>query len=220
MLLAALTAAATLTGGRSVDGHPIVAVRSGAADAPRTVLVVGDIHGNERAGRAVVTAIRRRRPRAGTQVWTVASANPDGERSNIRQNAHGVDLNRNFPFRWRRGGRPFATYFPGRHAASEPETRAVQSLVRRLRPDTTIYYHQHMDVVVLPQGGDPAVARTYAQRTRMRTWRLPDCRGTAISWQNARFAHTTAIVVELPAGAQSAASAHRHAQAAEGSAAK
>lgn len=74
MLLAALTAAATLTGGRSVDGHPIVAVRSGSADAPRTVLVVGDIHGNERAGRAVVTAIRRRRPRAGTQVWTVASA--------------------------------------------------------------------------------------------------------------------------------------------------
>lgn len=197
-----------------------MAIRTGRVTAGRTVLVVGDIHGNERAGRAIVTAIRRRTPPPGTQVWTVLSANPDGERSHTRQNARGVDLNRNFPFRWRGAGRAFDTYFPGRAAASEPETRAVETAVRRLRPDVTVYYHQHLDVVVLPQGGSPKVARTYARRTGMHTRRLSNYRGTAISWQNHRSRETTAFVVELPAGLLPAAAARRHAWAAMASVAE
>ena len=210
--IAAAVAAAILAG-HSVQGTPVQAVRTGAADAPRTVLVVGDVHGNERAGRSVIGVLRRTAPPAGVQVWTVASANPDGERTGTRHNARGVDLNRNFPDRWRPGTRGDVSY-PGPAAASEPETRAVQRLVRRLRPDVTVYYHQHLDLVNLPRrDGDRALVRDYARRVRMRAAYLPDLRGTATGWQNATFRGTTAFVVELPAGALSPGAARRHARA-------
>jgi hypothetical protein len=68
-------------------------------------------------------------------------------RSGTRHNARGVDLNRNFPFRWAVGGRPFDTFFPGRARASEPETRALQRLVADVQPDFTMYYHQQLRLV-------------------------------------------------------------------------
>ena len=43
--------------GRSVLGRPIGLTRLGAPDAPRKVLVVGAIHGDEGAGRAVVAQL-------------------------------------------------------------------------------------------------------------------------------------------------------------------
>jgi protein MpaA len=208
-----LALAATLLIGHSVDGTPMKALRTGDPSAERTVLVVGDVHGNERAGRAVVKRLRRATPPRGVQVWTVASANPDGERRDTRHNAHGVDLNRNFPDRWR-PGTPGDVFYPGPHAGSEPETQAIQRLVIRIRPDLTIYYHQHMNLVVLPRrGGDRRIARAYARRTHMCAADLPDYRGTAAGWQNATFQHTTAFVVELPAGRLRAAETKRHADA-------
>src|SRR3954447_11724499 len=159
VLAVGLTAAAALLGGHSVAGRDIRAVRTGDAAAPRTVLAIGDVHGNERAGRAVIRALRHSVPPEGVQVWTVASANPDGEARGTRQNARGVDLNRNFPHRWRGGGRPFDTYYPGPSAGSEPETRALERLIRRLRPDVTVWFHQHLRLVTLVPGGDRALIR-------------------------------------------------------------
>ena len=46
--------------GRSVQGRPIVATRYGDATSDRIVLVVGVIHGDERAGLRIVRALRRR----------------------------------------------------------------------------------------------------------------------------------------------------------------
>ena len=54
----------------------------------------------------------------------------------------------------RGGGRAFDTYFPGRRAFSEPESRAVRRLVRRLHPAVTVWYHQHMRLVNLSDGVD------------------------------------------------------------------
>jgi protein MpaA len=214
MRLAVLAAAATILAGHSVRGTPINAVRTGDAQATRTVLVVASIHGNETAGRAVVRALRDARPPDGVQVWTVASLNPDGERAGTRQNARGVDLNRNFPTRWRAAGRPWDVFYPGPSPASEPETRALQRLVNVLRPDVTIHYHQALDLVALPRRrAGRTIARDYARRTGMRTARLPNYRGTASSWQNAAQPAATSFVVELPAGALTPAQARRHARA-------
>ncbi len=108
MLLAA--ALASLVIGHSAQGREIRATRVGAEGARVNVLVVGDVHGNEPAGEAIVARLRRARPE-GVTLWLVRTGNPDGRAASTRQNARGVDLNRNFPWRWRPGAR--GTYFPG-----------------------------------------------------------------------------------------------------------
>jgi Zinc carboxypeptidase len=62
IVLFASAPAAAATIGSSVRGRPIRVVRVGAADAPRKVLVVGAIHGNEPAGIAVTRALRSAQP--------------------------------------------------------------------------------------------------------------------------------------------------------------
>ena len=210
-VLALAAAAASLLFGHSAQDRPLRAERVG--EGPVKVLVVGSIHGNETAGRAVLARLRRSTPPAGVELWLVDSVNPDGVRRGTRQNARGVDLNRNFGRRWAGGGRPFDTYFPGRRAFSEPESRAVRRLVRRLQPAVTVWYHQHMRLVNLSSGADPRVVRGYARRVGLPARPLPNYHGTATSWQNHTFRGTSSFVVELPAGPLSAASARRHARA-------
>jgi protein MpaA len=190
-------ALATMVFGHSVQGRPLEVTRVGAADAPVRVLVVGDVHGNEPAGEAIVARLRRARE-DGVAFWLVRTANPDGRALGTRQNARGVDLNRNFPFRW--GHAPRGTYYPGPKAASEPETRALMRLVRRVRPQLGIYYHQHMGITVRADAGDLAVERDYARRTGLPLRPLPAYRGTAVSWENRLVPDGTAFVVELHAG--------------------
>jgi murein peptide amidase A len=122
--------------GRSVQGRPIVATRYGDATSDRTVLVVGVIHGDERAGLRIVRALRRRAPTLeGAQLWVIPTVNPDGLRAHTRKNAHGVDLNRNYPYRWRDDVPHSNGYYPGPRPASEPETRAVIAFAEKIRLD-------------------------------------------------------------------------------------
>ena len=193
--------------GHSVRGRPLRLVRVGHADAPRRVLVVGCIHGTERAGLAVTRALRRSVPPAGVQLLVLDEVNPDGCARGTRGNAHGVDLNRNFPWGWRRQS---GVYASGSGPASEPETRAVMALIRRERPAVTIWFHQHLDLVDDTRGSDPAVIRRYARSAHMRVERLARLHGTATRWQNHGLAGTTAFVVELPAGTLGAPALRRH----------
>src|SRR4051794_31686563 len=183
--------------GHSVEGRPLNVTRVGDAEAPVRVLVVGDVHGDEPAGEAIVARLRRARL-DGVVLYLVRSGNPDGRAANTRHNARGVDLNRNFPWRWRSGAR--GTYYPGPNAGSEPETGALMRLVWRVRPQLTIYYHQHMGITVRAPGADPAVQREYARRTGLPLRSLPAYRGTAIGWQNHLLPEGSAFVVELEAG--------------------
>ena len=161
------------------------------------VLVVGDVHGNEPAGDSIVAALRTVKV-DGVAFWLVRTANPDGRAARTRQNARGVDLNRNFPFRWAPGRR--GTYYPGPKAGSEPETQALMRLVRRVRPQLGIYYHQHLGITVRARNADEAVQRDYARRTGLPLRSLPNYHGTAIGWQNHLIKDGTAFVVELRAG--------------------
>jgi protein MpaA len=183
--------------GRSVRGRPIVAWAFGPDRARRRVLVVGCIHGDECAGLAITSVLRHTPVPIGVQLWLVPEMNPDGTAADTRQNAHGVDLNRNFPYRWRPISDP--TYHSGPYPASEPETRAAMGLVRRIRPVVTIWYHQHMNLVDMA-GGDRGVARRYAQIAGLRPTCLTFLTGVETAWSNHNFPGTTAFVVELPAG--------------------
>ena len=211
--LAAPAAAGAATFGESVQGRALEVTHRGDPAAPVRLLVVGSVHGNETAGHAVIARLRRLAPPSGVQLWLVRTANPDGVSRGTRQNARGVDLNRNFPFRWAGGGAAFDTYFPGRAPASEPETRALQRLIAEIEPDLTLYFHQHMRLVGLAHDADNTAVRAYARRVGLPPRRLPYYRGTATSWQNHRAPGTTAFVVELPAGRLSRRAARRHARA-------
>ena len=196
--------------GTSVQGRPIVAWSFGADRARRKILVVGCIHGNECAGLAVTSALRHMRVPEGVQLWLVPEMNPDGTAADSRQNADGVDLNRNFPYRWRPISDP--TYSSGPYAASEPETRAAMRLAGRIRPAVTIWYHQHMDLVDLA-GGDRGVARRYAQLADLKPTCLTFLAGVETAWSNHTLPGTTSFVVELPAGSVRSDALARHLRA-------
>jgi len=174
-----------------VQGRPITVVRVGDPAAPRKLLVVGEVHGNESAGRRIVAALRATTAAPDTQLLLVEDLNPDGFAHHTRANAHGVDLNRNSPEHWAgAGARPW----------SEPETRALRDLVLRERPTLTIHYHQPFALVDLPEGGRPDAARAYAELTGLPLRRLSRRPGSLSRWQNARLQPGSAFVVELAAG--------------------
>jgi protein MpaA len=192
-----------------VEGRWIVADELGDPAAARKILVVGCLHGNECAGIAVVNRLRRLGPLDGVDLWLVPDANPDGHRAETRGNAHGVDLNRNFPDRWRRLG---GTLYSGPRPASEPETRALMRLIRRVQPAVTIWFHQHLNMVVLTRG-NLGLQRRFARLAGLRTGYIPGLTGTATGWSNATFPGTTAFVVELPGGRLSRVATARIARA-------
>jgi protein MpaA len=205
--------------GRSVHRRPITAVQVGDPVGSRVALVVGVIHGDERAGLRIAAAIKRdagtnSAALQGTQLWVIATVNPDGLRAHTRKNAHGVDLNRNFPFHWQGHVTPSSGYYPGPKPASEPETRAVIRFADRIRPQVSVWYHQPWNAVLACRGR-PQIAADYAKLVGMRTsCRGKGLRGTVISWETHAFPGSAAFVVELPAGGISGATADRNARAA------
>jgi murein peptide amidase A len=207
-----LLAAAALLFGHSAEHRPLTATRIGSG--PARVLVVGAIHGNERAGVAVVRWLRAhpvRQPRV--ELWLVRDLNPDGAAAATRQNARGVDLNRNFPDAWRTGGAPFTTFYGGPRPLSEPESRLAARLVRRLRPAVTIWFHQALTLVDTGTANDARLPRRYARRSGLPARRLGFLPGVATRWQNRRDPGSSAFVVELPGGALTAAATARHGRA-------
>ncbi len=179
--------------GESIDGRPIRVFHRGDPSEVR-VLVVGCIHGDECAGVRITERLRMGRPRRSVDLWILPTLNPDGRDAHTRQNARGVDLNRNFPYRWRSG--PRGRYYPGRRPASEPETRIAMRLIRRIEPDITIWFHQPLALV--DASGDVRIERRYARLVGLPLVHLARLHGTATSWQKHVLRGTEAFVVELP----------------------
>ena len=210
-----VAALAAIVLGHSVQGRPIVALHLGNPSGPR-VLVVGPIHGEEPAGLAVVRALERHPPRH-VDLWLVPTLNPDGLAAHSRDNADGVDLNRNFGSMWRPNGTRGNLQWGGPHPFSEPETRIARALILRLRPRVTIWFHQPQ-AVVRAWGHSIAAARRYARLAGARFRALAWPNGTASNWQNHRFRDAVSYVVELPPGPLAPAAAERYAAAVDGAA--
>jgi protein MpaA len=222
-LLAAVTLALPGTGsaelgerhellGYSVRDRPIRVHEVGNLNSPKRILVVGCIHGDECAGiRITRSLVRGRRPR-GIDLWVMHHLNPDGYRLGVRQNARGVDLNRNFKSEWIPIGERWDPQYSGPRPFSEPESRIARDLIRRIRPDVTIWYHQPQ-ALVRAWGQSRPMARRYARLARepYRSIRWPP--GTAPNWQNHRFPGTSSFVVELAAGRLSFLETRRHVRA-------
>ena len=198
--------------GHSVLGRPITARRIGDAGDGPTVLVVGAIHGNERAGIAIARRLARDAGSRRVRLWVLPNLNPDGALANTRGNAHGVDLNRNFAWRWRPRTAPGTTFYAGPSALSEPESRFARLLIRRLQPDITIWFHQSETAVDI-SGGSATIEARFARRVALPLRRLVRYPGSATTWQTHRFPRATAFVVELPPGPLSAVATRAYARA-------
>jgi protein MpaA len=161
--------------GTSVQGRPIVAVHRWRPGATRTLLVIGNLHGDEQAGLRVVHRLRTRSLPAAVDLWLIRSANPDGTAADRRTNAHSVDLNRNFPRHWKLAGRGSSNW-SGPHAASEPETRALLAFIERIQPRTTIVFHQPLDGVDSYRAKSMALVRRLAHESGLPVKSF-DCHG-------------------------------------------
>ncbi len=82
----------------------------------------------------------------------IPSSNPDGllREQSQRQNANGVDLNRNFPTKdwpdeaityWQQETGGNVRRYPGRSASSEPETQWLVDQIDEFRPDIIVSMH-------------------------------------------------------------------------------
>jgi protein MpaA len=199
--------------GRSVQGRPINVVRIGDPAAPRKVLVVGMIHGDEPEGRKVVDLLRTAAAPPGAELLLVRDLNPDGLQRHTRQNAHGVDLNRNSSQGRRFLGGPGTTFYAGPKAFSEPETRAIRALILATRPAVTVWYHQPFGLVDRPESGGEQISLAYSRISGLRLRPLAPRPGSMSRWVNVRVRPGSSLVVELPPGRLSAGAALRHAAA-------
>jgi predicted deacylase len=184
--------------GTSAAGRPLVALHRSTPGATRRVLVIGNLHGDEKAGLRVVERLRTARLPADVDLWLVPSLNPDGTARGTRTNARGVDLNRNFPHAWARAGRGSAKY-SGPRAASEPETRALMAFVRRHPPRTTVVLHQPLFGVDSYRAKSMALVRALSAATGLPVKSFAcrgTCHGTFTGWHNATV-RGRAVTVEL-----------------------
>lgn len=193
----AVVAKRAVTIGNSVQHRPIVAVEIGDPRQPHRILAIGCIHGNEPAGIAIARRLILAARPAHTTLWVIPDLNPDGVAAHTRQNAQGVDLNRNFPWHWRPLDTPGGLQYSGPKPLSEPESRAAARLILRVRPQITIWFHQPLGLVDL-SGGDVSVERRFARLAGVPVRELTRYPGSAASWSNAQLPGSTAFVVELP----------------------
>lgn len=150
--------------GYSVRDRPIKAFFRGNPNGANQVVVLGQMHGDERAG------VRTARWLKGhvdvnrdSGVWIIPTMNPDGLAANTRQNAHGVDLNRNWPTNgWKDSGYGTCCW-SGPRPASAPEVRAMRGFLKDLRPDYIASIHQPYGVIA-SNGKDVAYEKRLSQR--------------------------------------------------------
>ncbi|MRK00677.1 DUF2817 domain-containing protein [Aeromicrobium sp. S22] len=185
--------------GQSVNGRDIVAWRLGTPTSKKKVLLIAAMHGNETGPTRTLRALRDGRPIKGADIWVVPVLNRDGVAKGKRQNARGVDLNRNFSTGWKKQGG--ATY-SGRKAFSEPESRAIRSFADKIKPEYTISFHQPLNGIDIRDTGNNKWAKRLAAQIRLPKKAFDcfsSCHGTYSMWFRKHHKAGAVITVEMPA---------------------
>ncbi len=162
--------------GRSRGGLPLTVYVPAGARAVDGLLLAG-IHGEEPETLLLARRLLERVDGTDTAWAILPAANPDGLLAGVRQNAAGVDLNRNFPaaswgpddsFTYPPGTverrRPHRTNrsSPGTEPGSEPETQALLALIDRLEPDLIVDLHSPLALIAPTPAADPMAVQRLA----------------------------------------------------------
>lgn len=185
--------------GHSVEGRRIEALSFGRG-ADR-VLIMATIHGDEDAGTPLVQRLAdelRREPRwlEGRRVVLIPVANPDGRARRTRENVRGIDLNRNFP-----AGNFTVTAAHGSEPLSEPETRALKTVLHGDIPGRIVTIHQPLECVDWDGPGE-RLARAMGEWTDLPVKRLGSRPGSLGSYAGETLG-VPIVTLELPASASS-----------------
>jgi protein MpaA len=156
------------TVGRSVQGRTLYARDVVSDTAQIKVLVIGAIHGDELSSAALALHwIQNALQTPSNAHWRfIPALNPDGllRRPAQRMNAHGIDLNRNFPTPdWERNAKAYwenrtrkdPRRYPGPKPLSEPETRYFYDEMARFQPDMIVSIHAPYGVLDFDGPGTP-----------------------------------------------------------------
>ena len=152
------------SGGSTQNGHELLYLslpaQSVNGQKAGRVLLIGGIHGDEFSSVSIVFKwldILQRLPNRQFDWLVVPAANPDGLLSNpgTRQNATGIDLNRNFPTQdWHQKSTEYwlsrnknPRRYPGKDPASEIETRWLMAVIDDFKPDVIIAVHAPYSLV-------------------------------------------------------------------------
>jgi protein MpaA len=184
--------------GRSVKGRPIMIQVLGQGSD--TTLIMATIHGNEPAGMILVEQLSehlRENPTllAGRRVVLLPVANPDGMAAGTRENIHGVDLNRNFE-----AANRVDNETNGHSALTEPESRALQKIIKEYSPSRIVSVHQPLTCIDF-DGPARALATRMAQYCDLPIKKLGAKPGSLGSFTGEELKIPT-ITLELPEGAK------------------
>ena len=203
--------------GRSVHGVPLLAWWPTAPNPTR--LVWAAIHGEEAVTLQVAQQLLRTVHADDACAVVVPVLNPDGVLLGTRQNARGVDLNRNFPIAsWQAASSP--TFWPtsivrtderrtqlsspGSEPGSEPETQAIMALVERLQPEYVIDLHTPLECVLAMRENAVGMAEHLAEPAALPVLRELDnpTPGDSASWCETRGAIAVTYEFEMTGFAQ------------------
>ena len=188
--------------GRSVQNRPLTFIRRGNPNGIR-VLVVGVIHGDETAGLAVTDLLKKMEVPANVDLWILPEMNPDGIFLKTRQNANKVDLNRNFPVRWKPLGEVGFWQWAGTGPATEPEVLAMMKLGKVIQPQFNVWYHQDYFRISPGIGRDGDIRERYAMLVDLPLLKIAGgtYSGTATMWsETLNKSDTVSLLVEFGKG--------------------
>jgi len=180
--------------GRSVQGRPLMIQILG--EGQDTVLIMATIHGSEPAGTPLVNRLidhlrHNRDLLEGRRVVFYPVANPDGLAANTRENVRRVDLNRNFETANRVNDET-----NGLRPLSEPESRALQNLIKDYSPSRIVSIHQPLTCIDY-DGPGRALATRMAQYCDLPVKKIGARPGSLGSYTGETLGIAT-ITLELP----------------------
>jgi len=183
--------------GRSVQGRPILVQIVG--EGTDTALIMGSIHGDEPAAAVLVNGLVRHlqdNPQllVGHRAVLLPVANPDGLIARTRENAHGIDLNRNFE-----AANRVDNSTNGLRSLTEPEAQALQSVIQEFAPSRIVTVHQPLNCIDY-DGPGQAIAARMAQSCDLPVKKLGAKPGSLGSYTGETLGIPT-ITLELPAEA-------------------
>lgn len=152
--------------GKSVEGHDIEAYKTDIKGKNFLYLLAGT-HGDEVEGvyalKELFLWLQEEHSLKEYPIIVIPNLNPDGYRRGTRVNAHGVDLNRNYPTSdWTNVARK-ERYNPGPEALSEPENKFLLKLFEKYPPKFILTLHSWKPLINFGAHSED-VARFIAER--------------------------------------------------------